>query len=62
METGDGRIQSKESNIVTNIIKGICQRGQIIRALINLAPKNIKKLLFQLILNKKHFGQDIMVV
>ena len=23
METGDDRIQSKESNIVTNIIKGI---------------------------------------
>ena len=28
--TGDGRIKSKESNIVTNIIKGICQRGKII--------------------------------
>ena len=54
METGDGRIQSKESNIVTNIKKGICQRGQIIRTLNNLAPKNIENLLFQLILNKKN--------
>ena len=45
METGDSRIQSKESNIVTNIIKGICQRGKIMQTLTNLAPKNIKNLL-----------------
>ena len=25
METGDGRIQSKEPNIVTNIIKGMSE-------------------------------------
>ena len=39
METEDDRIQSKESNIVTNLIKGI---GQITQTLTNLAPKNIK--------------------
>ena len=52
METGDGRIQSKELNIVTIIIKGMWQRGQITRTLTNLAPKNIKNLLIQLILLK----------
>ena len=29
METGDGRIQSKESNIVTNIKKGYVEEGKL---------------------------------
>ena len=29
METGDGRIQSKESNIVTNIKKGYVKEGKL---------------------------------
>ena len=54
METGDDRIQSKESNIVTNVIKEICQRRQIIRTLTKLDRKNMKNVLIQLILNKKN--------